>query len=484
MTQSKSGVQISNKAFFQAAVIIFGLMMLSGILTLVIPTGQFERVAIEGRGAVILPETFRFTERPDYPVWRWFMAPLEVLISPDNLTIIGIILFILLVGVAFTLLERGGILQYAIHTIVKRFSQRKYALLLALTFFFMALGGFFGVLEEVIPLVPIVIALAYSLGWDVLTGLGISILAANVGFSAAVFNFFTIGTAQRLAGLPLFSGWVPRLVLFVVMYLILAAFLTRHARRVERGPASAAVDNEAQAGGPGPAQFDLDQGLASDPRLRRAAIFMGAFFVLILLSVMFLSWQESLSDLAMPISGLLFLVGGVGAALLAGLGKRAWRAVWDGFVGIAPVVPLLLMASSVKLIISSGGILDTLLHYASTLFSDTSPFVSALIIYGLTLVLELFVSSGSAKALLVIPILMPLADLVGVNRQIAVSAYAFGDGFSNLVYPTNALLVIALSLTGVAYVKWLKWVLRLWVWVILVSVAFLALAVTFNYGPF
>jgi uncharacterized ion transporter superfamily protein YfcC len=480
MKQSKSGVQISNKAFIQAAVIIFGLMMLSGILTMVIPAGQFERVAIEGRGEVILPNTFRLTERPDYPVWRWFLAPLEVLVSPDNLTIIGIILFILLVGVAFTLLERGGILQYAIHTIVKRFSQRKYVLLLALTLFFMALGGFFGVLEEVIPLVPIVIALAYSLGWDVLTGLGMSILAANVGFSAAVFNFFTIGTAQRLAGLPLFSGWVPRLALFIVMYGILAAFLIRHAQRVERDQAAPEVRDEGSA----PAQTVLEPGPAGDPRLRRAAIFMGAFFVLILFSVMFLSWQESLSDLAMPISGLLFLVGGVGAARLAGLGKGAWRAVWDGFVGIAPVVPLLLMASSVKLIISSGGILDTLLYYASMLFSDTSPFVSALIIYSLTLVLELFVSSGSAKALLVIPILMPLADLVGVNRQIAVSAYAFGDGFSNLVYPTNALLVIALSLAGVAYVKWLKWVMRLWLWVILVSVVFLALAVTFNYGPF
>lgn len=143
-----------------------------------------------------------------------------------------------------------------------------------------------------------------------------------------------------------------------------------------------------------------------------------------------------------------------------------------------------MMAASVKHIIASGGILDTLLHWASNAFSGTSPFTSALIIYGLTLVLELFVTSGSAKALLVIPILMPLADLVNVNRQIAVSAYCFGDGFSNLVYPTNALLLIALSLTVVPYHKWLKWVLRLWPWVILATVIFLAVAVAINYGPF
>jgi uncharacterized ion transporter superfamily protein YfcC len=484
MTSSQPGVQISKKAFIQAAVIILALMLLSGVLTRILPAGQFARVVVEGRGDVIQPDSFQFIDRPEYPVWRWFLAPLEVLIFPGNVTVIGIILFILLVGVAFALLERAGVLQYAIHSIVRRFGHQKYTLLLVLTFFFMALGGFFGILEEVIPLVPIVIALALSLGWDVLTGLGISILAANVGFSTAVFNFFTIGTAQRLAGLPLFSGWVPRLMLFIVMYLVLAVFLTRHARRIE--------GKSARSPGPpdnapiGIAQSEISPGSASgdEPRLRRAALFMGAMFVLILISVMFLTWQESLSDLAMPVSGLLFLAGGVGAALMAGMGKRAWGAIWHGFLGIAPAVPLLLMAASVQLIISSGGILDTLLYYASTFFADTSPFVSVLLIYGLTLVLELFISSGSAKAFLVIPILMPLADLVGVNRQIAVSAYAFGDGFSNLVYPTNALLLIALSLTGMAYFKWLKWVLRLWVWVIPITVAFLALAVVFNYGPF
>ncbi len=109
---------------------------------------------------------------------------------------------------------------------------------------------------------------------------------------------------------------------------------------------------------------------------------------------------------------------------------------------------------------------------------------AALAIYGLTLVMELFITSGSAKALLLIPILMPLADLVGVNRQIAVSAYCFGDGFSNLVYPTNAALLITLSLTVVPYHKWVKWLLKLWFWIFLATLAFLAVAVAIHYGPF
>jgi len=143
-----------------------------------------------------------------------------------------------------------------------------------------------------------------------------------------------------------------------------------------------------------------------------------------------------------------------------------------------------MMASSVKHIVATGGILDTILHWASTLFVGTNPLVSALLIYALTLVLEILISSGSAKALLLIPILIPLADLVGVNRQIAVSAYCFGDGFSNMAYPTNVTLLITLSLTVVPYPKWLKWLLGLWFWVILATVAFLAVAVAINYGPF
>jgi len=483
MTEKKAGIQISKKAFFQAVVIIFVLMLTAGILTRIVPAGQYARVDVDGR-KVIDPQSFTFTERPDYPVWRWFTAPFEVFAAEGGATVIGVILFIVLVGIAFSIMDQSGILQYAVHLIVKKFAQRKYLLLAVLTFFFMALGGFFGILEEAVPLVPIIIVLAYTLGWDSLTGLGISILATNVGFSTAVFNFFTIGTAQRLADLPLFSGWGPRLVLFVVTYGILTAFLVRYAKRIEREPQASPVFQEDQPERSRYGTFTLDPTPANDPRMKRAVLFMAVMFLLILVAVMTLSWIESLSDLAMPLSGLLFVIGGIGAALMAGIGKKAWRAAWEGFLGIAPAIPLLMMAASVKHIIASGGILDTILHWASGAFAETSPFVSALIIYGLTLVLELFVTSGSAKALLVIPILMPLADLVNVNRQIAVSAYCFGDGFSNLVYPTNALLLITLSLTVVPYHKWLKWVLRLWPWVIAATVAFLAVAIAINYGPF
>jgi uncharacterized ion transporter superfamily protein YfcC len=484
MAEQKSGAQISTKAFLQAVAIIFLLMMVAGILTQIIPAGQYTRIQSEGR-EVIDPNSFQFVARPDFPVWRWFTSPFEVLATPDGLTkVVPIILFIMLVGTAFGIMDRSGILQAVIARIVKTFGGRKYVLLLVVTFVFMALGAFFGIFEEVIPLVPLILGLAYYLGWDSLTGLGMSVLATNVGFSTAVFNPFTIGIAHQLSGLPLYSGAAPRVALFVVVYIILAIFIAQYAKKIEKKPEASLVFQEDKAEKAKYGNFNVDDTMSTDPRMKRAAIFLGVFFGLILVVLFAIPFVEILRDIALPLTGLLFVIGGIGAGLISGAGKSAWKAAWDGFLGIAPAIPLLMMAASVKHIITSGGILDTVLHYANNGLEGTSPFAAALMIYSLTLVLELFITSGSAKAFLLIPILMPLADLVGVTRQVAVSAYTFGDGFSNMVYPTNAALLITLSLTVIPYPKWLRWVLGLWVWIIPVTVIFLAIAVATNYGPF
>ena len=166
MTEQKSGAQISTKAFLQAVAIIFFLMMVAGILTRVVPAGQYARVEVDGRQVIDADLVQTVDRRPNYPIWRWFTAPFEVLGAEGNITVIAIILFILLVGVAFAVMDKSGILKSVISRIIKAFGGRKYALLLVITFFFMALGAFFGIFEEVIPLVPIIIALSFSLGWD------------------------------------------------------------------------------------------------------------------------------------------------------------------------------------------------------------------------------------------------------------------------------------------------------------------------------
>ena len=481
--EEKSGAQISRKAFVQSLLILLALMIIAGVLSLVVPAGEYQRVILNGR-ETILPDSFAFTERPDYPIWRWFTAPLEVVTGPDGLTVIVITVFILMVGVAFAIMDKSGILKAALARIVRRFAGQKYTLLLVISFFFMALGAFFGIFEEVVPLVPLMIALAYSLGWDTLTGLGMSILATNMGFSAAIINPFTIGVAQGIAELPAFSGAGYRIVIFIFMYILLAIFLTRHARKVEASPQASPVFAEEQATRAKYAHFSADSMSHENKGTTPALVFLLVCVVLIFAVLIVGPFVPAVSDLALPIVGLLFLVAGVGSGLIAGIGKDAWKAAGEGLGGIAPAVPLILMAASVKFIIASGGILDTILHSAANVFIGANPITAAVLIFALTLGIEFFVSSGSAKAFLLIPILIPLADLVGVTRQTAVLAYVFGDGFSNLAYPTSAVLLICLSLTAVTYPKWLRWVLVLWVWVILASLIFLGIAVMMNYGPF
>jgi len=482
--EQKAGAQISKKTFVQSVLILFVLMIVAGILTRVLPAGRYARTVREGR-ELIVPESFQVTQRPDYPIWRWFTAPVEVLWGPDGVTIITIILFILMVGGSFAVLDRSGILNAAIARVVRAFGKRKYVLLLVVSLFFMLLGAFFGIFEEVVPLVPLMLALSYLLGWDALVGLGMSILATNMGFSAAITNPFTVGVAQKIAGLPLFSGAWLRVLIFIAVYAVFAAFLVRYARRVERDPQASPVFEEDRAGRARYKPLDVDSLSAGNPRLGRAMAWFLAFILLILLVLVAGPLIPAISQFSLPLVGLLFLLAGLGAGLMAGAGGRTvFKSLREGASGIAPGILLILMAASVKHIAAQGGIMDTILHSASPSFSQVGPFPAALIVYGLALLIEFFVASGSAKAFLLMPILLPLADLVGVTRQVAVTAYCFGDGFSNLAYPTNPVLLICLGLSVVSYPKWLKWSLKLWFWVLLVTVAFLGLAVAIRFGPF
>jgi uncharacterized ion transporter superfamily protein YfcC len=348
----------------------------------------------------------------------------------------------------------------------------------------MFLGATLGTFEEVVLLVPMMIALSYSLGWDALVGLGMSILATNMGFSAAISNPYTIGVAQQLAGLPIFSGAWLRVIIFLVIYAIFAAFLSAYAHKIDRDPTASliyGIDTAEREKFKG-----LDAALVqADPRQNRAMAFFGLFVVLILLSMLAIPFVPAISNYALPLVGVLFLVGGLGAGFLSGAGSKAvWKGLLEGLGGLAPAIPLILMAASIRYIVDSGGITDTILHAAAQPFVSLNPIAGALVVYALALGIEFLIASGSAKAFLMMPILLPLADIIGVTRQTTVLAYCFGDGFSNLAYPTNPVLIICLGLTVVSYPKWLRWTVKLWLWVILATVVFIGIAVLIGYGPF
>jgi len=479
-------LKIGKRAFLAAFFILLSLMVASGILTRIVPSGRYNRLTENGH-VVVDPNSFHYVEKPNFPVYRWFTAPIEVVFSKDSLTIITIILLIIFIGGAFTILDKAGVLKALLAMIVRRFRNNRFLLLAVVVFFFMFAGAFLGIFEALVPLVVMIIPLAYLFGWDSLTGLGMSLLALGFGFSAAVTNPFTIGVAQTIAELPLFSGAWLRIIFFMVIYATVLLFLLSYVRRIEKNPEFSPVyreDLEVRKNYSS-GQIEEDSKMAELPEMRRAVVWFAIVIGFAIVFIFVTARIPSVSFLAFPVMGLLFLIAGIGSGLLAGLGlKDIGRYFVRGFIGIFPGIVLILMAMSVKYIISSGGIMDTILYRASIYISHTSKFFAALLIYALTLFLNFFIGSASAKAFLMMPILAPLADIVGITRQTAILAFDFGDGFSNLLYPSNALLLIGLSFTVVSYPKWFRWVIKLQLIVFVITLVFLGIAVAINFGPF
>jgi uncharacterized ion transporter superfamily protein YfcC len=378
--EQKAGAQIGQRAFIQSLVILFVLMMIAGVLTIVIPAGQYTRILVEGR-ETIDPASFQTIQHPDYPIWRWFIAPFEVLGSSTGLTVIVIIIVLFFAGGAFAVMDKTGTLRAFIGRIVRRFSGRKYLLLWMVCLAFMFLGATLGTFEEVVLLVPVMIALSYSLGWDALVGLGMSILATNMGFSAAITNPYTLGVSQQLAGLPLFSGAWFRIIIFVIIYFIFAFFLSGYARKIDKDPKKSIIYTEDSAEREKYKSIDTSFN-TEDSKQNRAMNFFGLFLILIFVTMLSGPFIPVISEYALPIVGILFLIGGIGAGFISGAGgKTVWRGLIEGWGGLAPSIPLILMAASIRFIIDRGGVTDTILHAAAAPFSHLGAFPAAVSVY-------------------------------------------------------------------------------------------------------
>ncbi len=440
MNENKQGLSVSMKSFLTAIGVIFLLMVLTYGLTFLIPGGEYART-LDANGNSIIDTVGGFTYIDGgLPFWKWLLSPFLVLTAEGGGTVGAIIVFLLVIGGVFSALESCGLMKYMLDKIVARFGGTRYRLLAVLSFFFMAMGAFIGSFEECVPLVPIVVALSVSLGWDELTGLGMSLLAVGCGFASGVCNPFTIGVAQSLAGLPMFSGIWLRAVSFVLIYALLLTFLLRHAKKVDRQ-----------------SEITDSHSFIADVKMDRGLLCFGSILGVGILLVLSSSIIPALQDLTMIIVAVMFLVAGVTASLVCGMkGKALLRSFGKGIGGIFPAVFLILMASSIKYTLTEAKVLDTLLHWAVESLSGLPQWQVILFIYLIVLIMNFFISSGSAKAFLLIPLIVPMAQIFGIEAQLCIMAFAFGDGFSNVFYPTNAVLLISLGLADVSYEKWVR----------------------------
>lgn len=488
MEQSEqNGIRIGKRTFISTVCVLLAVMICAGVLTLVLPQGSYDRVIVNGYEEIV-PESYTVTDGGKLPVWRWFTAPFEVLIGSDGTIAIMIILFLVFIGGTFLILDKSGVMRYMLASVTVKMAKRKYALLAVMTLLCMVIGSTMGIFEEFAPLVPIVVALALTLGWDSLVGLGMSILAVGFGFSVGTFNPFSILVAQKLAGLPIFSGLLFRVGAFLIFYGILVTFLLLYAKKIEKNPQKS-ICWESDKAMREKYHYDPQDGTLENIALKKAAmVFIGAFgliFLYIAVSLVLLyNGNGTLTDYTMPVMAVVLTTGGLLAGKVSKYAKKGlFKDFGKGMLAMAPGALLIMMAMSAKQIVLAGGVMDTILHGAYELMSGVGKYQAILIVFGFVLVLEFFISSASAKAFIVIPLVVPFASLLGLTRQSLVQSYCFADGFTNLFFPTNAALLIVLGLVNLPYWKWIKWGWKLTLVTVAACVGLLLLAVRIGYGP-
>ena len=415
MKDKKNDTFINVRCFITALVIIGALMVLSYLATILIPCQGI-------------------------PFWKWILSPVLVLGSDDKVTLIGVIIFLLIIGGAFNALNNCGVMRYMVDKISDKYGQSKYRLMAVIMFFFMALGSLIGSFEEVVPMVPIVVALAVRLGWDSVTGLAMSLLSVGCGFAAGVFNPFTIGIAQDIAGLPMFSGAWFRAVCFVFIYILLYLFVRMHAKKVDKG-----VRAEAEE-------------FTADVKKNRGVMLFAIIMLIGIAVVLSSAVLPALRDYTFVVVSVMFLIAGVTSCLVSGMTRKDFLGSFkSGVISMLPAVLMILMAASIKYTLQEAGVFDIIIQSAIDFASTLPKWTVILFIYYLALILNFFIASGSAKAIMLTPLLVPLGAAFNIPAQLVIVAYAFGDGFSNAFYPTNAALLISLGLADTSYSDWFKY---------------------------
>ena len=484
------GLQVSKKTVFGIAAVLVVILFLAGVLTQVLPRGQF---ALDENGSVIAGT---YQERPDYklPLWKVAASPVLAFTESTAVTGLAIIAIIMLVGGTFLILDQIGVLKYMLAVIVNRFEKRRFLLIAVMTFFGMFLSSTAGILEESLTLVPIAVAISLAMGWDSLTGIGMSFVAVAFGFTAATFNPFNVITVQKLANLPVFSGLWLRLIIFLVVYLSLTAFLILYAKKIEKRPEkSPAFETDKLVRERYP--MDECRAMLTHQNVARATrVFvvclgcvLASTVASFVMSVLGAKTENELlttvgSYASMGCMAVFFPIGGLLAGRVSGLrGKKLFKTFGKGVRTILPIVPLIVFILAISYVLDKGMVMHTILYKLSSGLQGLSPYVVALLMLLFIALLELFIGSGTAKAFLIVPLMSILCDLLNVTRQTMVITFCFADGFTNLLYPTSGLMIIAIGMVGVSYKNWLKWSGKLFVIEGIVSVAFMMLAVAIHY---
>jgi uncharacterized ion transporter superfamily protein YfcC len=432
-------------------VLLFIILALIAAATWLVPGGKYDTHLVNGK-QLINPDSFHYIESAPQGLVSLMRAPIKGFVEAAQ--IIG---FVLIVGGAFAVLQKTEAIDSMIKSLARAHASSKFiqkALIPVFITLFSIGGATFGMNEEAIPFILIFVPLALALGYDTVVGVSIPFLGSQVGFSAAFLNPFNVGIAQGIAGVPVFSGWGYRLIVWVLATAVTIGFMMWYAARVKRDPTLSptyALDlekrKELPAGGIG--EF---HGMTARHKLV-LAIFAGSLVVMVG-GVVHYDWY--IDEIAALFLSMAIVIGLVGKLDSTQIVEGFMQGARD-LVGTALVIAL---ARGTLVLARDAHIIDTMLHALMPLVQSSHPVFAAWKMFGIQTVINFFIHSGSGQAALTMPIMAPLADLVGVTRQTAILAFQFGE-FTTPMIPTSGITVGVLALARIPWITWAKWMIPL-----------------------
>ena len=443
-----------------ALVLVFALVVLAQLASYVLPAGEFER---DGRRVV--PGTWRAVDAEPLPPLAFLTAVPAGLAAAHE-----VVFFVFLAGGTIGVVRATGAIDALIGAAIGRLASRPGWLVAGMVGLFALGSSTVGMAEEYMPFVPVLVTLCLALKLDAVVAVGIVYVGAGVGYACAALNPFTVLVAQEIAGLPLTSGQPVRWALLVVCAAVGVHHVLRYAARLRADPAASLVAGVDYSSG-----FELPADVRFTARRGAAAAVLAAGVGIFVHGVAARGWY--LAELSA-----VFLGSGLLAAAVGGLGpNRAARAFLEGAAQMTATALLIGFARAVEVVLSDARVIDTIVDGLAAPLAALPAHAAALGMLAVQTVCNLFIPSGSGQAYVTMPIMAPLADLTGVTRQTAVLAYQFGDGFTNMLVPTNALLMGMLALARIPYQRWAAFVVPLLVKLYAVAAAALVAAVALGY---
>lgn len=451
--------------------ILLSVVVVCAVLSYFVTPGAFDRTVLDGK-TIVVPGSFHSVERTVVSFFDVFRS------IPNGLVGSASIMFlVMLVGGFVKVYNDTGALDKAIAKILgvsnKVGSQ---VILVVIMIIFSCIGGFLGWSEQIIPFVPLVISICLALGYDVIVGMACSAFVDMIAFSVSPTNVYTVGISHQIAELPMFSGMGYRLIILVFLQLTVMIYILRYAAKVKKDPTKSLVyDVDVEE-----LRKDYTEEINSPMSTRQilALITFGITFITAIYGVLKLSW--SMNDLSA-----IFVLGGVIGGIVCRMdANKIVNAFMDGVKGSLGGAMVIGIARSIQVVLEQGGLIDPAINVLSQALNGLSPWTTAIGVFVVVTLINAIIPSGSGKAIAIMPILIPLADMIGITRQTATLAYQFGDGLSNTFWFTNGTLLIFLAMSKIPLKKWYKFVLPLHLILVVLTVIFLGIATKIGYGPF